>query len=86
VAAEDVVEAFEAEENLVGLALVLEFRRVEGLDEVDIEVALRLGRRAVVGRAKEQVAVALGVPVLPFDLVLPDLLARDVLIVLCPLH
>jgi hypothetical protein len=61
-----------------GLVLVAETRRLEGLDEVDVEVALGLGRGPIVRRAEEQVAVAFDAALLPLDLVLPDLEAGDV--------
>jgi hypothetical protein len=66
--------------------LVAEARRLEGLDEVDVEVPRRLGRRPVVGRAEEQVADALDAALLPLDLVLPDLEAGDVGGLVGPLH
>jgi uridylate kinase len=58
------------------LLLVAEARRLERLDEVDVEVALGLGGGPIVRGAEEQVAVAVDAAVLPLDLVLPDLVAR----------
>jgi hypothetical protein len=68
------------------LCLVAEARRLERLDEVDVEVALGLRRGPVVGGAEEQVAVALDAVILPLDLVLPDLVAGDVGGLVGPLH
>ena len=72
-ALEHVVQAREAEEDLVRQAVIGELRLVEGLDEVDVEIAFRLRRGAIIGRSKEQVAQAFNPPLLPFELVLPDL-------------
>ena len=47
------VAALQAEEQLVGQTVVAELRRVEGLDEVEVEIPVRLGRRPVVGRPEE---------------------------------
>ena len=53
-------------------------RRVEGLDEVEVEVPRRHGGGALVGRAEEQVSLPRGLVLQPFEFVLPDLVARDV--------
>ena len=58
--------------------VVAEPRRLERLDEIDVEVPLGLSRRPIVGRAEEEITVALDAPVLPLDLILPDLVAGDV--------
>ena len=76
--AELLVRVRQAQEQLVGLLLVLEVRRIEGLDEVEVEVPRRHRRGALVGRAEEQVALARGLALQPFELVLPDLVAGDV--------
>ena len=75
---EGFVLAGEAEEDFVGLFLVGVARRVKGLDEVEVELALGDGGGAVVGRAKEEVTEAASFAVQPFDFVLPDLEAGDV--------
>ena len=43
---------------IVGLLLILEVWSVERLDEVQVEVARRLRRGPLVGRAEEEIAVA----------------------------
>ena len=73
-----VVQAFEPDEHLIRLVLVAEARGLEGLNEVDVEIALGLGGGPVVRGSEEQVAIAVDAPVLPLDLVLPDLMTRDV--------
>ena len=77
-ALDGVVEALQPEEHLIGLVVVAEPRRLERLDEVDVEIALGLCRRPVVRGTEEQVAIALNAAILPLDLVLPDLVAGDV--------
>ena len=76
--AEVLVHAGEAEEQLVGLLLVLEARRLERLQEVQVEIPRRHGGGAFVGRAEEQIAVARRLALRPGELVLPDLEAGDV--------
>ena len=61
------------EEDLVRQVVVGELRLVEGLDEVNVEVALGLCRGPIVRRPEEQVAHAFDTALLPFELVLPDL-------------
>ena len=53
-------------------------RRVEGLDEVEVEVPRRHRGGALVGRTEEEVSLARGLALQPFELVLPDLVAGDV--------
>ena len=72
------VPALQAEENFVALAVITETRGIVRLDEVDVEVALGLRRRAVVRCPEEEVTVALDAPILPFDLILPDLVTSNV--------
>jgi hypothetical protein len=86
VALDIVVQALEAEEHLVRQVVRRGTSAVEGLDEVDVEVALGLGRGPVVRRAEEQVAHALDAALLPLDLVLPDLEAGDVGGLVAALH
>ena len=72
------VAVFQLEEDLVCLLLVLEIRRVERLQEIEVEIAWRLRGRTLVGRPKEQIAAATGAPFPPLDLVFPDAVAGDV--------
>jgi hypothetical protein len=72
-ALEVVVQAREPEEDFVRQAVVGELWLVEGLDEVDVEVAFGLRRGAVVRGAEEQIAHAFDATLLPLELVLPDL-------------
>ncbi len=76
--AEFLVRVRQAQEQLVGFLLVLEVRRVEGLDKVEVEVPRRHRRGALVGRAEEEVTLARGLALQPFELVLPDLVARHI--------
>jgi hypothetical protein len=64
---------FRRKKTSSALLVVAEPRRLERLDEVDVEIALGLRRRAVVRCTEEEVAIALDAAILPFDLVLPDL-------------
>ena len=73
-----VVLTGEAKEHLVGLLLVLVARRIVRLDEVQVEVARRNGRRPLVGRPEEQVAAPGRVTFAPLQLVLPDAVVIDV--------
>jgi hypothetical protein len=73
-----IVRLLQPQEHLVGLVVVLELRRLEGVDEVDVELTFRLRRGSLVGGAEEQVAGAFNTPVLPFQRVLPDQVAGDV--------
>ncbi len=73
-----VVGARQVEEYLVRLLLVLEKRRVVGLDEVDVEIARRCCRRPFVRRSEEQISLARGFALAPFELVLPDLVPSNV--------
>ena len=66
------------EEDLIGEFLILEVRRLERLEEVEVEVPWRLGRRTLVGCAEEQVASAGDLVFPPLDLVFPNLVATDV--------
>ena len=81
-----VVEPFEPEEHLVRFVIIAEARGFERLDEVDVEVSLGLGGRAVVRCAEEEIAVALDPAVQPFDLVLPYLVASNVRSLVGALH
>ena len=56
------------------------------MDEIDVEIPLWLGRGAIIRRAKEKVAIALNALVLPFHLMLPDLVTGDVSGVVGALH
>ena len=76
--AEFLVRVRQAQEQLVGFLLVLEMRRVKGLDEVEVEVPRRHGRGSFVGRAEEEVSLARGLALQPFELVLPDLVAGHI--------
>ena len=53
-------------------------RRVEGLDEIDVEIPRRHSRGALVGRAEEKVSMTCGLAFQPFELVLPDFVAGDI--------
>ena len=66
------------EEDFIGELLVLEVRRLERLEEVEVEVPWRLGRGPLVGCAEEQVAPARDLVFPPLDLVFPNLVAPDV--------
>ena len=66
------------EKDFIGELLVLEVRRLERLEEVEVEVPWRLRRRTLVGCAEEQVAPAGDLVVPPLDLVFPNLVAPDV--------
>ena len=68
---EPVVRADQVEEHLVRYLVVLETRRLVGLDEVNVEVPRRRCRRSFVGCPEEQVAQACGLARTPLDLVLP---------------
>src|SRR5450759_5237612 len=68
----------QAQEQLVGLFLVLKMRHVEGLDEIEVESPWRHRRRPFVWCTKEQVSLACGLALLPFKLVLPDLVPRHI--------
>ena len=72
-ALEVVVHAGEAEEDFVRQAVVGELALLEGLDEIDVEVALGLRRGAVIRGTEEQIAHAFDAALLPLELVLPDL-------------
>ena len=58
--------------------LVLEMRRFEWLDEVEVEISRRHSRGALVGGAEEEVSLARGFALQPFELVLPNLVACDI--------
>src|SRR5205823_3729276 len=78
-APEVIVDVDQPEEDLVRLLVIGEWRRVVRLDEVHVEVARRLRGRALVGRSEKEVATT-GRPALaPLDLVLPDVVAGNVL-------
>jgi len=72
---------FEAQEELVGLLVVDELREVVGLEEVEVEVAWRLGGGSLIWGAHEQVSRAITVFGRPREVVLPDAVAGDVGIV-----
>ena len=57
---EFLVSAFQPEEDLVIDLVVLEARRIIGLDEVEVEVPLRHGGGALVRSAEKEVAGAGG--------------------------
>ena len=59
VLADIVVQTLEPDEHFVGLVLVLELRWREGMNEVDVEVALGLSGRAFVRCPEEEVTAAL---------------------------
>jgi hypothetical protein len=69
---------FQTEEHLVVDLVVLEARRIEGLDEVEVKVPLRHGGGSFVGRAEKEVAGARGLVLLPDQFVLPDLVAGHI--------
>jgi hypothetical protein len=48
-----IIQSLQAEENFVCLVLVAEPWRLEWLNEVDVEVALWLGRRPIIGRTAD---------------------------------
>ena len=75
---EFLVGAFQAEENLVVDLVVLEARRIVGLDEVEVKVPLRHGGGALVGSAEKEVAGTGSLVLLPNQFVLPDLVAGHV--------
>ena len=77
-AIERVVAVLQLEEDLVRLLLILEVRRVERLQEIEIEITRGLRGRPLVGRAEEQVAAATGTSFPPFDLMFPDAVPGDV--------
>ena len=58
-----IIQSLQAEENFVCLVLVAEPWRLEWLNEVDVEVALWLGRRPIIGRTEEEVAVPVNAPI-----------------------
>ena len=66
------------EEHFIGELLVLEVRRLERLEEVEVEIPWRLGGGSFIGCAKEEVAPACDLVLSPFDLVFPNLVAPDV--------
>ena len=66
------------EEDFIGELLVLEVRRLERLEEVEIEVPWRLGSGPFVGCAEEQISPAGDLVFPPFDLVFPNLVAPNV--------
>ena len=68
----------QAKEHFIGLLLVLEVRRIERLDEVEVEITGRHGCRALVGSAEEEISLSCRLVLQPFQLVLPDLVAGDV--------
>ena len=76
--AELLVRVRQAQEQLLGFLLVLEMRRVKGLDEIEVEVPLRHRCGAFVGCAEEKVSQSRGLAIQPFDLVLPDLVAGHI--------
>ena len=75
---EGLVATVQSHEHLVGLLLVLEPRRLVGLDEVQVEVPRRHGGGTLVGRPEEQVAAPRRLSVRPNQLVFPNLVAGDV--------
>ncbi len=72
------VRVGQAKEHFIGLLLVLEVRRIERLDEVEVEITGRYRRRALVGSAEEEISLSCCLVLQPFQLVLPDLVAGDV--------
>ena len=74
----DVVRILQAEEDFIGLVVIAVFRRLERLDEVDVEITFGLCCWPVVWRTEKQVPVALYAAILPLDLILPDLVPSDV--------
>ena len=76
--AESVVLAREPEEHLICALLVLEMRRLVWLDEVEIVVARRHRRGPLVRRTEEEVAKPRRPAFGPLQLVLPNLVPRDV--------
>ena len=66
------VAASQVEKHLVGLLSIFVGRRLVRLHEVQVEVARRLGRGALVGRSEEQVAGTGHAATQPGDLVRPD--------------
>ena len=80
------IQALQAEEDLISLGVIPEPRWFERLNEVDVEVSLRLGRRPIIRRPKKEIPAALDTALLPLDLVLPDLMPGHVGCVVSPLH
>ncbi|GIW56388.1 MAG: hypothetical protein KatS3mg082_2792 [Nitrospiraceae bacterium] len=79
--AELFVRAGEAKEHFVGLLLVLEVRRIERLDEVEIEITGRHGGRAFIGGAEEEISLSCRLALQPFQLVLPYPVAGDISVI-----
>ena len=75
---ERVVGAGQVEEDLVGLLLVIEPRRLVRLDEIEIEVARRHRRGPFVRRAEEEITLARRLACPPFELVFPDEITGNV--------
>ena len=72
------VDAFQAEEDLVTGLVILELGRIVGLDEIEVEVPLRHGGGALVGSAEEKVADTGGLAFLPGQFMLPDLVTAHI--------
>ena len=56
-------------------------RHVEGLNEVDVKIPWGRRRGALIGRTKEQVSLARGLALQPFNFVLPYLVASYISLV-----
>ena len=76
----------QTEKYFVGFVFVLECGRIKRLNEVNIEVPLWLGGGTIIRRTEEQVAVAIDAVLLPFNRVLPYLMASDVGMLVPALH
>ena len=72
------ISAFQAEKDLVVDLVVLEARRIVGLNKIEVKVPLRHSSGALVGGAEKEVACTRNLMRLPDQFVLPDLVAGDV--------
>jgi hypothetical protein len=70
---ESVIGVLQPKKHLICLLVIAKTRWLKWLDEVDVEIALRLRRRPVVGGTEKQIATPLNAAILPLDLVLPYL-------------
>ena len=72
------IHAAKTKEQLVGLFLILETGRLEGLHEIQVKIPWRRGGGTLVGRAEEQIAPARRLALQPGQFMFPDVIARHI--------
>ncbi len=75
---EFIVHVDEPQIHFVRLLLILEVRRIEGLDEIKVKIPRGNGSRTFVGRTEKEISLTRGLALQPLQLVFPDLVTGDV--------